>query len=203
MTVDFGSGTIGAWSANQHGTIGPGFDVADVLLVGDSITTLGKTSITTAVTAEGKTIEINYWSGRPTTPAVDYLLSATTVPPIVVMACGTNDIFTPTVMSAQIQRVLDAPLPGCQHLLWVDTQTSRPGYEVADQRNCGYINSQIRNLMGADRVVPWSEWFAMDPSRISYYLDSSGVHPKTGIGTDFWAEVIMKELRPLFALGTP
>lgn len=201
--VDFGSGAIGAWSGNQHGYIGPTMDQADVLIVGDSITTLGKTALTTAVEAEGKTLAVNYWSGRPTTPAVDYVLSATVLPPILVMACGTNDIFTPSVMSAQIQRLLDDELPGCQHLLWVDVQASRPTYAVADQRNSGYINNQIRNkILDVDHVVPWSEWFAQDPNRIATYIDSGGVHPKVGIGTDFWAEVVMKKLRPIFALPT-
>lgn len=196
--VDFGSGTLGAWSGNQHGYIGPLMDQADVLIVGDSITTLGKEELTAAVQAEGKTLAVNYWSGRPTTPAVDYVLSATILPPILVMACGTNDIFAPTVMEAQIHRLLDVTLPGLQHLVWVDTQVSRPSYYTADQRNCGYINSQIRNVLDKNHVVPWSEWFAQDPGRISYYIDSGGVHPKDGVGTDFWAEVIMKRLRPLF-----
>lgn len=200
--VDFGSGTIGAWSGNQHGYIGPTMDVADVLIVGDSITTLGKEELTTAVAAEGKTLAVAYWSGRPTTPAVDYVLSATILPPILVMACGTNDIFTPTVMSDQIQRLLDDELPGVQHLVWVDVQASRPGYETADQRNSGYINAQIRNKLESDHVVPWSEWFARDPSRIPRYIDSGGVHPINGIGTDFWAEVVMQTLRPIFALPT-
>ena len=200
--VDFGSGALGAWSANQHGYSGPTMDVADVLIVGDSITTLGKEELTTAVAAEGKTLAVAYWSGRPTTPAVDYVLSATVLPPIVVMACGTNDIFTPTVMTAQIQRLLDDDLPGCEHLLWVDVQACRPSFAVADQRNSGYINNQIRNLLDEDHVVPWSEWFAVDPSRISYYIDSGGVHPINGVGTAFWAEVIMKKLRPLFETPT-
>lgn len=175
-------------------------DVADVLIVGDSITTLGKEELTTAVEAENKTLAVAYWSGRPTSPAVDYVLSATVLPPILVMACGTNDIFTPTVMEAQIHRLTDVTLPGVQHLLWVDTQVSRPGYQIADQRNCGYVNSQIRNVLDKDHVVPWSEWFAQDPGRITMYLDSGGVHPINGTGTNFWAEVIMKKLRPLFAL---
>lgn len=200
--VDFGSGTIGAWSGNQHGYTGPTMDVADVLIVGDSITTLGKEELTAAVAVEGKTLAVAYWSGRPTTPAVDYVLSATVLPPILVMACGTNDVFTPTVMEAQIHRLTDVVLPGVQHLLWVDTQISRPGFTVADQRNSGYINSQIRNVLDKDHVVPWSEWFAKDPARITSYIDSGGVHPINGVGTNFWAEVIMQKLRPLFETPT-
>lgn len=198
MAVDFGSGAIGAWSSLAHGYIGPSMDAADVLIVGDSITTLGREELTAAVQAENKTLAVAYWSGRPTTPAVDYVLSATVLPPILVMACGANDVYTPTVMEAQIHRLLDVTLPGVEHLLWVDVQVCRPAYALADQRNSGYINAQIRNVLDSNHVVPWSEWFAKDPNRIATYLDSGGVHPINGIGTNFWAEVIMKKLRPLF-----
>lgn len=196
--VDFGSGPIGAWSGLNHGTVGAPFTTADVLIVGDSITTRGYDELTAALAIEGKTLAVNYWNGRPTQPAVDFVLSATTLPPILVMACGTNDVYTPTVMEAQIHRLTDVVLPGVQHLLWVDTQVSRPTFALADQRNCGYINSQIRNVLPKDNVIPWSEWFAMNPARIAQYLDSGGVHPIEGTGTNFWAEVLMKKLRPLF-----
>ena len=196
--VDFGSGSIGVWTGGAHATTGAPLDTADVLIVGDSITTLGREELTSALAAEGKTLAVNYWSGRPTQQAVDYVLSATILPPILVMACGTNDVYTPTAMDAQIHRLTDVILPGVEHLIWVDVQVSRPSYALADQRNGGFINAQIRNILDPANVVPWSEWFAKDPGRISYYLDSGGVHPKDGVGTLFWAEVIMKILRPLF-----
>lgn len=202
MTVDYGSGPIGAWTGNPHGYEGASLDVADVLIVGDSITTRGKEELTAALAVEGKTLGVAYWSGRPTTPAVDYVLSATVLPPYLIMACGSNDVFTPPVMEAQIHRLVDVTLPGVQHLLWVDVQVSRPAFALADQRNSGYINNQIRNVLPKSHVIPWSEWFAANPARLGQYLDSGGVHPINGVGTNFWAEVIMQKLRPLFAAPT-
>src|SRR4051812_31113893 len=112
MTVDFGSGPIGAWTTLTHGIDGPALDVADVLIVGDSITTRGKDELRAALAIEGKTLAANYWNGRPTTPAVDYVLSATVLPPVLIMACGSNDVYTPTVMESQIHRLADVTLPG-------------------------------------------------------------------------------------------
>ncbi|WP_328993480.1 SGNH/GDSL hydrolase family protein [Kribbella sp. NBC_01245] len=205
--IDFGSGQIGDWTKSAHGTIGDvteadGDPVADVFVVGDSITTLGRSDITAAIAAEGHTVAINYWSGRPTAPAVDWVLSLTTKPKILVMATGTNDIFDPSVMSAQITRLL-AGVPSTTKVLWVDTHASRwslsADVQVADQRNSGWVNVQIHDKLGSARVIPWSMWLQYrGPSYITHYL-SDGVHPKAGTGTAFWAEILMKSIRPLLA----
>jgi hypothetical protein len=205
--IDFGSGAIGDWTGNAHGTIGDvteadGTPVADVFVVGDSITTLGRSDLISAVNAEGHSVAVNYWSGRPTAPAVDWVLSLTTKPKILVMATGTNDIFDPSVMTTQINRLL-AGVPSTTKVLWVDTHASRwsesAAVQVADQRNSGWVNLQIHDTMGPDRIIPWSRWLQYrGQSYITYYL-SDGVHPKAGVGTAFWAEVIMKSLRPLLA----
>ncbi|MFC0626273.1 SGNH/GDSL hydrolase family protein [Kribbella deserti] len=205
--IDFGSGSIGDWTSQANGTIGDvtvsdGDPVADVFIVGDSLTTLGRSDIIAAVNAEGRSAAVNYWSGRPTAPAVNWVLSLTTKPKILVMATGTNDIFDPSVMSAQITRLL-AGLPSTTKVLWVDTHASRwarpADVQVADQRNSGWVNVQIHDKMGPAQVIPWSMWLQYrGPAYITHYL-SDGVHPKAGTGTAFWAEVIMKSLRPLLA----
>lgn len=203
--IDFGSGPIGDWTNNANGTIGDvteadGDPVADVFVVGDSITTLGRSDLIAAMAADGRTVAINYWSGRPTAPAVDWVLSLTTKPKILVMATGTNDIFDPSVMSAQITRLL-AGVPSTTKVLWVDTHASRwskpADVQVADQRNSGWVNVQIHDKMGPARVIPWSMWLQYrGPGYITHYL-SDGIHPKAGTGTAFWAEIIMKSVRPL------
>lgn len=203
--IDFGSGPIGDWTNNANGTIGDvteadGDPVADVFVVGDSITTLGRSDLIAAMAADGRTVAINYWSGRPTAPAVDWVLSLTTKPKILVMATGTNDIFDPSVMSAQITRLL-AGVPSTTKVLWVDTHASRwskpADVQVADQRNSGWVNVQIHDKMGPARVIPWSMWLQYrGPAYITHYL-SDGIHPKAGTGTAFWAEIIMKSVRPL------
>lgn len=203
--IDFGSGPIGDWTNSANGTIGDvteadGDPVADVFVVGDSITTLCRSDLIAAMAADGRTVAINYWSGRPTAPAVDWVLSLTTKPKILVMATGTNDIFDPSVMSAQITRLL-AGVPSTTKVLWVDTHASRwskpADVQVADQRNSGWVNVQIHDKMGPARVIPWSMWLQYrGPGYITNYL-SDGIHPKAGTGTAFWAEIIMKSVRPL------
>jgi hypothetical protein len=205
--IDYGSGAIGDWTTMAHGTLGDvteadGDPVADVFVVGDSLTTLGRSDLIAAANAEGHSVAVNYWSGRPTAPAVDWVLSLTTKPKILVMATGTNDIFDPSVMTTQITRLL-AGVPSTTKVLWVDTHASRwskpADVQVADQRNSGWVNVQIHDKLGSARVIPWSRWLQYrGPAYITNYL-SDGIHPKAGTGTAFWAEVIMKSLRPLWS----
>lgn len=192
---NYGSGTLLPWANNAHGIIG-NLATAHGLILGDSITTLGREELAAAFAVEGKTLAVNYHSGRPTTPAIDWLLEQTVLPADVIIACGTNDIQDPSVMTEQIERVLAAELPGCQRLFWVTVQACRPAYDVADQRNSGFVNAQIRDLISDDRfVIDWDVWFASDPARFPRYLQVDGVHPINGVGTNFWAAVIMLKLK--------
>jgi len=194
----YGSGDLGDWSNYAHGTIGNPA-TADVLLVGDSITTRCWTDLRDSLAAKGKTLAVNYWSGRPTTPAVDWLTTQLVVPPLVVMATGTNDIFNPPVMTAQIQRTKDYLITP-ERLLWVDVQAARTSQtaavQLADQRNSGWVNNQIREQLTKSQIIPWSTWFASSPNRIPLYLQD-GVHPWATSGTGhgdgcaFWAAVLM------------
>lgn len=207
--TDYGSGVLGDWSKMDHGYYNPsgkGFAEVDGLLIGDSITNLGKEEFVGLMKVmHDSDWAVNYWSGRPTTPAVDYLLSATVLPRRVIMAVGTNDIMNPSVMTTQIQRVLTnlgARVDAGQdptELWWADLQTSRPAYPVADQRNCGWINTQIHDLIEPGHVIPWNRWFASNPSRITQYLKPDGIHPLPGVGTDFWAEVLRQGVAASFS----
>lgn len=184
--MDYGSGILGTWQTLTHGTVGDILDTpydgdpqADVLIVGDSITTRSYAALIGAVQATGHTAAVNYWSGRPTAPAVDWVLSLSTKPKVIVMASGSNDVMDPTVMTTQIQR-LKAGLPATTKLLWVDVQVSRPAYPVADQRNSMAVNQQIYEQMGDGAVIGWAELFWSAPWRIGYYLEADGVHPRIG-----------------------
>lgn len=208
VRTDYGSGTLGPWQTWGHSVDPPGatgdwvdtaYDgdpIADVGIIGDSITAASWTNLSNSLAAQGKTLAVDYWSGRPTTPAVDRALSLTTKPRLLIMAMGTNDIFDPSVMSAQIAR-LRAGMPATTTVLWVDVQAARPGYELADQRNSGWVNNSIREQCTAPCVVvPWSWWFASNPSRLGLYLNPDGVHTNTA-GNAFRASVIMGKLGPL------
>lgn len=181
--MDYGSGTLGTWTTLTHGTVGDILDSqydgdpqADVLLVGDSITTRTYSDFIARIQAAGHTAAVNYWSGRPTAPAVDWVLSLTNKPKVIAMATGSNDVMDPTVMTTQIKR-LKAGLPETTMLLWVDVQVSRPAFALADQRNSMAVNQQIYEQMGDAGAIGWAELFWSAPWRLGYYL-ADGVHPR-------------------------
>ena len=197
--TDYGSGVLGAWTGLGH-TLTTNWATADVAVVGDSITNRGWAALNTALAKIGKTLAVDGWSGRPTAPAVDALLARPALPPILVMACGTNDIFSPPGMITQVQRVkAGAPAKGVEHILWVDVQCSRwsqtAAVQIADQRNSGWVNNQIHETIPG-QVVPWAWYFSSAPSRLTTYLED-GVHPKMGTGTEFWRSVLMASITPL------
>lgn len=195
----YGSGELGDWTTMSHGTIGDvtttdGTPVADVIVVGDSITARCWPYLRDLVEDNGHTLAVNYWSGRPTTPAVDWALSLSVKPGLLVMATGTNDIFNPPVMRAQALRTLAGVTEDTQ-VMWVDVQAARPTTALADQRNTGWINAQIRDT--GVKVIPWSTWFASNPQRIKTYLTTDGVHPNPTTGCAFWAAVLWGQIGPM------
>lgn len=202
--TDYGSGALGAWAEKAHAT-SSNWATADVGIVGDSIVSLGYNELAAALSTEfGATLAYDYHSGRPTTPAVDDLIARDEWPAVLVMATGTNDIFAPAVMAAQIARVIAAAPPPTM-LLWVDVQVVRGGpaaQQLADQRNSMWVNNQIWG--SGVQVVPWSRWLSNSSmgGLLSWYL-SDGVHPYDGPGTGhgngtaYWTEILMKSIRPL------
>jgi hypothetical protein len=187
------SGALGDWTIYAHANFGDlaGPDQADVVIVGDSLTTAGHPELATWLAARGKTLAGSYWSSRPTTPAVDWALSLSTKPKILVMASGTNDIFNPAVMAGQVARLKAwADTAPVTRLVWVDVQAARPATALCDQRNSGWINGQIRSGLSAGEVCGWSTGFAIDPNRIGNYLKPDGIHTIEGVGDNYRAAVI-------------
>src|SRR6266536_2078007 len=150
--ADFGSGTLGNWQALSQAIVG---------IIGDSITTRCYRSLGTLVAKQGKTLAVNYWSGRPTTPTVDWLLSQPKLPKVLLVASGSNDIFDPRPFGAQVAR-LKAGLPYGTTLLWVDVQVSRTRYssavQLTDPRNSLWVDNQLRENLPKSQIVPWSWW---------------------------------------------
>jgi hypothetical protein len=218
MTIDYGSGLLGSWAGLNH-AVTSNWATARVGLVGDSITSVGYDQLATALSAEyGATLAYDWWSGRPTAPAVDALLARDLWPEVLVMATGSNDIYSPFgtasgpsptttlgIVGDQIRRVLDAA-PTTTQVVWVDVQVCRTSktttVQTADQRLSQAVNNQIHAT--APHVVPWSWWLANSSmgGRLGSYL-KDGVHPWDGPGaghgdgTAFWCEIVMKTLRPL------
>jgi hypothetical protein len=177
------------------------FNAADAWLFGDSIAFGGRGALEARVNALGKTIAFDTWSSRPTTPAVDELRrrydAGETLPRRVVFAKGTNDIFNPTVMATQIQRVLDMTDDLDIDLVWVDTFVRREGYREADLINSAWVNEQIHDRALGMHIVHWHRLFASDKNRIAVRL-RDGVHPRPE-HQDFWAASVMGVLGPLLA----
>jgi len=201
MSYVYGSGTLADYTTYAHGVIG-NFSTADVGLVGDSITTLGHTDFSAALSLLGKTAAIDYWSSRPSSPAITTTLSRPTLPRIMVMATGTNDIFAPTGMAAQIARMSPSVLAaqGVQELFWVDVHCCRTKVplqtQVYDERNTCLVNAQIHDALDKDHIIPWN--WTLNYRGITwptYYLQD-GVHPKPSIGTKFWAACLVNFIKP-------
>lgn len=200
MSYVFGSGTLGSYLTYSHGVTND-FATADIGLVGDSITTLGRPDFQAAAALYGKTVATDYWSSRPTKPAVDTTLSRPILPRILIMATGTNDIFYPLGMGAQVTRTVNAvAAKGVEHLFWVDVHCCRTKValqtQVYDERNTCLVNNQIHDNMETSHVIQWHN--TLNGRGITwppYYL-SDGVHPKAGVGTKYWAAVLMNAIKP-------
>jgi len=187
---DYGSGCLDPlWYQRTHGMYGT-LSNADVFIVGDSITTLCKNSLVARLDDAGLTSAVNYWSSRPTKIAVDFALSMSAPPAKLVMAVGTNDIFDPDEMAAQIERLTSSPKFANTEIYWVDVQASRPSFATADQRNSEWVNRQIWAAGPNVHVVNWASLFYSSPNRIGNYLQADGVHPiaspAPGVGCEFW-----------------
>ena len=163
------------------------------MVVGDSITVRGYKAL--AATHPDQRLAVDAWSGRNTQLAVDSVLATLNeigpdnFPAQLIMATGTNDIFNPFVMPAQIQRLLSA-VPSTTKVYWVDVQADRPSY-TGDQRNSMMVNKAIwQNCTGNCEVISWAGFLAAKPSRLGMYIDAGGVHPTIPTGVNAWAAVL-------------
>lgn len=199
----YGSGCLGDWSGYQHGVDG-NVTTADVLMVGDSIVNRCRAYLRLRLVPYGLTIAFDYWSSRPTADIPEVSASAGAVTrtlsysriyqpdsfKLVVMATGTNDIFDPSTMSANINRmkVIDSPV------LWGNVYASRSTSYSADLRNAGWVNNQIQ--ASGFPTVDWYGFLASYPGyRIPNHVPD-GIHPDYGTGVigdgsgcDAWAAV--------------
>lgn len=219
--VDYGSGQLGTWQnwghSDQTDTVQlPGtvsWDTADVGIIGDSITGRCYPRLATRLAAQGKTLAVNYWSGRPTTPAADWVVQRVTdgkpMPDRTVMAVGTNDIFNPPAVAGQPARI-KAVVPDA---FWVDVTATRWGSsystasQVSDMRNSSWVNGMVRAAVPDSQVISWAAQVASTPGRgvlLTHYIQD-GVHPWSsaidghGDGCDLWAFTLMAKIAPTAA----
>lgn len=204
--MDYGSGILGPLGTH---VLDGDMATADVGIFGDSITARGCGELKAHLAGLGKTLATDAQSSREVAKTADDIEAYAVLPPIVIVAAGTNNIFAPTVFGAQMDRILaHLEAKGVEHVLWVDVQVCRTGASystsnrIADQRNSMAINMQIHERLPASKIVPWAWAFIANPSRLSLYLQD-GVHPWVGAGdghgdgTAHWRAWIMTKLGPL------
>lgn len=205
----YGSGPIGDWQSMSKAIATPELinttlERNGVFMFGDSIAVQdGKALATLIATRLGVPLAVHNWSGRPTPPAVDALASWKStygLPSRILMATGTNDIFTPNVFAAEVDRTMALVGPA-RTVFWVNVQASRnglaPEVRVADQRNSGWINLQLADAQRRHanlRVVHWAEFLASKISRLTAYLKPDGVHTTVPLGQNARNELIVQGL---------
>jgi hypothetical protein len=205
----YGSGDLGPWQGLSkaiatEATIRRVLSVNGVFMFGDSIAVQDGKALALRMKSElGLELAVNNWSGRPTKDTVDALVdwrSKYGLPRRVLMACGTNDIFTPPVMAAQIDRAMSVVGPRTT-VFWVNTQVARTGLGdsvlLADQRNSAWVNLQLAEAQRRHpnlRIVRWAEWLAAKPSRLNTYL-RKGIHTSVPYGQDARNELIVQAIQ--------
>lgn len=201
--VDYGSGIWGGPGAGVVQDAGWADPNLQVGMVGDSITNLCQHDLRAAFAVEGVSFAIKAHSGQNTAGTNTWLESLTYMPDRLIMAAGTNDVFNPFAMPAQIARTKTAI--GLAELFWVDTYVGRPITMADDIRNSGQVNDYIHAAIPADHAVDWVANLTSTRGRgltLSYYL-KDGVHPWVdaepghGDGCANFAATVLNTVRPL------
>lgn len=202
-SVGFGSGVPADWmkyprliSSRQQ--IERVVRTDGVFMFGDSLGVAGGPVLAERLVARTHdTLAMHNWSGQPTAPAADALAAwARTygLPGRILMETGTNDIFNPPVVAAQIDRVMRI-VGRTRTVIWVNVWVARRNTAAADRRNSAWVN---RQLAAASRrhpnlqLVHWAEFVDADPKRKRRYL-RDGVHT-TLLGRDARNELIIRAL---------
>ncbi len=204
----YGSGPLGPY-LNSPRVISSDEQIRIVLarkglfMFGDSIALQDAKSLAERLGSRTQDVlAVNNWTGRPTEHGVDALAAwAATygLPTRILMALGSNDIFTPPDFAAQINRTMSL-VGTTRTVYWVNVQVSRTKYsletQIADQRNTGWVNLQLAeanrrypNL----RVVHWAEFLAAKIDRLTTYL-RDGVHTTVPLGQDARNELIVQAI---------
>lgn len=205
----YGSGDLGAWkgltkAVATEATIRRVLAANGVFMFGDSLGVQDGKALSLRLKSKlNLDLAVNNWSGRPTKETVDELATWKTnygLTRRILMSCGTNDIFTPPAMAAQIDRAMS--IAGSRTtVFWVNTQAARTGMgtalQLADQRNSAWVNLQLSDAQRRYpnlRIVRWSEWLAAKPSRLGTYL-RQGIHTSVPYGQDARNELIVQAIQ--------
>ena len=190
--TDYGSGLWAGPTTSyvqDAGWVNPNLRVG---MVGDSITYRCASQLRTAFAAKGVSFAIRGWAGANTANQNTWLESITYMPDILIGELGTNDVFGPFAMPAQIQRFKNAAGLATE-IYWVDTYVARPAYLAHDLRNSGQVNGYIHGAFPDDHVVPWVANLTGAVGRgvsLGTYIDPDGVHPNPA-GCAYLAAIVV------------
>jgi hypothetical protein len=169
-----------------------------VFMFGDSLGVAGGPVLAERLVARTHdALAMHNWSGQPTAPAADALAGWARIyglPGRILMETGSNDIFNPPAVAAQIDRVMGI-VGRTRTVIWVNVWVARRRTATADRSNSAKIN---RQLTAATRrhsnlqLVHWAEFVAADPRRERRYL-RDGIHT-TQLGRDARNELIIRAL---------
>ncbi|MGW7686733.1 hypothetical protein ACWGID_38700 [Kribbella sp. NPDC054772] len=192
---NYGSGVLGAWerqarAISNEAQIRRARENDGVFMFGDSIGVQDGPALARQLTKLGISIAVHNWAGRPVTPAVDALDTWAQdygLPHRILMSVGSNDIFTPPAVAAQVDRTMQ--IVGDERTVyWVNVQAARTAHgvdvKVSDQRNSAWINLQLSDAQRRYdnlRIVHWAEHLASSPNRLARYL-RDGLHPSVPLG---------------------
>jgi lysophospholipase L1-like esterase len=110
------------------------------------------------------------------------------------MMTGSNDIFDPSAVTAQIDRVMSI-VGKTRTVVWVNVWVVRRKTATADRSNSTRINRQLTAATSRYsnlQLVHWAEFLDADPKRERRYL-RDGVHT-TLLGRDARNELIVRAL---------
>jgi hypothetical protein len=192
---NYGSGVLGAWerqarAISSEAQVRKTRENDGVFMFGDSIGVQDGPALARQLSQLGISVAVHNWAGRPVTPAVDALDTWAQdygLPHRILMSVGSNDIFTPPAVEAQVERTMQ--IVGDERTVyWVNVQAARTafglGVQVSDQRNSAWINLQLAEAQRRYenlRIVHWAEHLASKPNRLARYL-RDGLHPSVPLG---------------------
>jgi hypothetical protein len=207
-TGAYGSGVLGAWerqarAISSESQIRKTRETDGVFMFGDSIGVQDGPSLAKQLAHHGIHMAVHNWAGRPVTPAVDALDTWAQdhgLPHRILMSVGSNDIFTPPAVAAQVERTMQ--IVGTERtVFWVNIQAARtahgPAVQVSDQRNSAWINLQLAEAQRRHenlRIIHWAEHLAAKPNRLAKYL-RDGLHPSIPLGQNARNALIVQALK--------
>lgn len=194
-----GSGALGDWQDNTPSISGPErfrrvLEADGVLVVGDSIAQATVHELAVRLDAAyGLPVAVNTHPGRPTAPAVDWIVEHAHLIPErgIVVVSGANDVFAPLDWWRQVERVLAAAdgRPVYWLTVHVDRWSGDTGRRQSDRQNSDWINDQLRAVAAGHPnlvVVDWAG--AVTDDRLS-----DGVHPSAA-GVAAWCDLLERAL---------